>query len=334
VVSRRASPVCLVPVPQPDSTKDRPAPEGPGRFAVPGWLWKPGVLILAVVVGVMTAGMLLNSRANRLDVRLHASLDDGRTLLVVGIDDRSLVPEGTTDFGELDDEHGSRADLILALRRSGGEIHAASIPRDLVVEVAPNEYDRLATSWLRGPQAFVDGLCRSLAMPVDHLAVMNLRGFVTLVDAVGGVEVTLEHPLRDDHAHIGLPAGTQLLDGRAALGFVRSRQGEILVDGAWVADPEGAAGRQRRGGEVFRALLGKLPRNPVTLYSLAWRTLPETSLSDGTSLLDLAGFRDLQGDFTGIPVEGGRDADDWVATANNQTRAALARTGLAGGCSV
>lgn len=309
-------------------------PEGPGRFAVPGWIWKPGVLILAVVVGLVTAGALLNARANRLDVRLHASRNDGRTLLVVGIDDRSLAPEGTTDFGELGDEHGARADLILALHRQGGQIRAASIPRDLVVEVAPNEYDRLATSWLRGPQAFVDGLCRSLAMPVDHVVVVNLRGFVTLVDAVGGVDVTLEHPLRDEHAHIDLPAGTQRLDGRTALGFVRSRQGEILVDGTWTADPEGAAGRQRRGGEVFRALQGRLPRNPVTLYSLAWRTLPETSLSDGTSLLDLAGFRDLPGDFARIPIEGGRDADDWVATVNDQTRAALAETGLAGGCSV
>ena len=309
-------------------------PEGPGRFAVPGWIWKPGVLILAVVVGLVTAGALLNARANRLDVRLHASRNDGRTLLVVGIDDRSLAPEGTTDFGELGDEHGARADLILALHRQGGQIRAASIPRDLVVEVAPHEYDRRATSWLRGPPAFVDGLCRSLAMPVDHVVVVNLRGFVTLVDAVGGVDVTLEHPLRDEHAHIDLPAGTQRLDGRTALGFVRSRQGEILVDGTWTADPEGAAGRQRRGGEVFRALQGRLPRNPVTLYSLAWRTLPETSLSDGTSLLDLAGFRDLPGDFARIPVEGGRDADDWVATVNDQTRAALAETGLAGVCSV
>ena len=321
-------------MPHSDAISNRPAPEGPGRFVVPGWIWKPGVLVLAVLVGVVAAGVLLNARANRLDVGLHTSRDDGRTLLVVGIDDRSLAPEGTTDFGELGDEHGARADLILALHRRGGETRAASIPRDLVVEVAPNEYDRLATSWLRGPQAFVDGLCRSLAMPVDHLAVVNLRGFVALVDAVGGVDVTLEHPLRDEHAHIDLPAGTQRLDGRTALGFVRSRQGEILVDGTWTADPEGAAGRQRRGGEVFRALLGRLPRNPVPLYSLAWRMLPETSLSEGTSLLDLTGFHDLPGDFTRIPVEGGRDADDWVATVNDQTRAALAETGLAGGCSV
>lgn len=88
---------------------------------------------------------------------------------------------------------------------------------------------------------------------------------------------------------------------------------EILVDGAWVADPEGCSGgrQRRRSGEVFRALLGGLPRNPVTLYSLAWRMLPETSLSDGTSLLDVARIPGPQGDFTGIPVEGSRDADDW-----------------------
>lgn len=292
------------------------------------------MLILALVVGLAAAGSLLASRATRLEVALHTSRDDGRTLVIVGIDDRSLAPEGTTDFGDLSDEHGARADLILALRQQGGQIRAASIPRDLLVEVAPSEYDRLATSWLRGPQAFVDGLCRSLAMPVDHLAVMNLRGFVTLVDAVGGVEVTLEHPLRDEHAHIDLPAGTQRLDGRTALGFVRSRQGEILAGGTWTPDPEGAAGRQRRGGEVFRSLLRQLPRNPVHLYSLAWQTLPETSLSEGTSLLDLAGFHDFSGGFTGVPVEGDQDAEDWVALANDETRAALSQAGLAGGCGV
>ena len=292
------------------------------------------MLILALVVGLAAAGSLLASRATRLEVALHTSRDDGRTLVIVGIDDRSLAPEGTTDFGDLSDEHGARADLILALRQQGGQIRAASIPRDLLVEVAPSEYDRLATSWLRGPQAFVDGLCRSLAMPVDHLAVMNLRGFVTLVDAVGGVEVTLEHPLRDEHAHIDLPAGTQRLDGRTALGFVRSRQGEILAGGTWTPDPEGAAGRQRRGGEVFRSLIRQLPRNPVHLYSLAWQTLPETSLSEGTSLLDLVGFHDLSGGFTGVPVEGSQDAEDWVALANDETRAALPQAGLAGGCGV
>lgn len=91
--------------------------EGPGWFTVPGWIWKSGVPTLAVAAGLVTAGTLLDTRMNRLDVRLHASRDDGRTLLVVGVDNHSLASEGTTDFRELGDEHGTHADLILALHR-------------------------------------------------------------------------------------------------------------------------------------------------------------------------------------------------------------------------
>lgn len=138
---------------------------------------------------------------------------------------------------------------------------------------------------------------------------MNLRGFVTLVDAVGGVEVTLEHPLRDEHAHIDLPAGTQRLDGRTALGFARSRQGD---PGRWNldSDPEGAAG-QRRGGEVFRLPTRQLPRNPVHLYSLAWQTLPETSLSEGRPCSTWRVFTTSVVDSQ-VSLEG-QDAEDWVA---------------------
>lgn len=67
----------------------------------------------------------------------------------------------------------------------------------------------MAINWLHGPQAFVDDLCRSLTMPVNHVVVVDLRGFVTFVDMVEGVDVTLEHPLQDERAHIDLLAGTQ-----------------------------------------------------------------------------------------------------------------------------
>lgn len=97
-----------------------------------------------------------------------------------------------------------------------------SISHDLIVEVAPGEYDRLTTNWLHGPQAFVDGLCHNLTMPADHVVVVNLRGFVAPIDVVGGVDVTLEYPSRNECTHIDLPVGTQRLDGRTALSFMRS----------------------------------------------------------------------------------------------------------------
>lgn len=72
----------------------------------------------------------------------------------------------------------------------------------------------------------------------------------------------------------------------------------------------------------------------MTPYPLAWRMLPETSLNDGTSLLDPAGLHDPPSDFVHIPVEGGRDVDNWVATVSDQAHAALAKTRLVSGCSV
>ena len=48
-------------------------------------------------------------------------------------------------------------------------------------------------------------------------------GFSDMVDAVGGVDICLDQPIKDPLAGIDLPAGCQELDGPKALGFVRTR---------------------------------------------------------------------------------------------------------------
>ena len=319
-------------MPDPTLAVDRPAPDGAGRFRALRWVLHLAALVLAVVLTVVGAANALAGRAARIDISLHHSEAADRTLIIVGIDDREQAPEASADFGEPGSDPGARADVILALRTGPDGVIAISITRDLLLEYEPQHYDRAATTWLRGPQAFIDGICRTLRMPVDHLAVINLRGFASLVDELGGVEVDLVEPLRDPFAHIELPAGRQLLDGRAALGYVRSRQGEILRDGQWIADPEGARGRQRRGGEVLRALAGRVPRNPATLYRLAWELLPEVSLDRDTGLLDLLAFRKLSETVEVVPVAGGADPEDWVAWDIPETHAALERLGMAPGC--
>lgn len=314
------------------TTVDRPAPSRAGRFRTRRWV--VALAALALVISLVTVASLcfLERRASRIDVVLHHSEGAGRTLLVVGIDDREQAPGASVDFGEPGSDPGARADVILALRTGPGGLSAVSITRDLLLEYEPQHYDRAATTWLRGPQAFVDGICRTLKMPVDHLVVVNLRGFVTLVDAVGGVEVDLAEPRRDPWAHIDLPAGPQLLDGRAALGHVRSRQAEVFRDGAWIADPEGARGRQRRSGEMLRAVVKKLPRNPGALYGLAWDLLPEIGLDHEVGLLDLVAYREVPEDVEVLPVAGGTDPDDWVAWDVPETHAALEALGMAPGC--
>jgi LCP family protein required for cell wall assembly len=59
---------------------------------------------------------------------------------------------------------------------------------------------------------------------IDHYAEINMKGFLALTDAVGGVEVCLDEPLEDVYAGIDLPEGCQNLDGKEGVGFVRSRR--------------------------------------------------------------------------------------------------------------
>ncbi len=60
---------------------------------------------------------------------------------------------------------------------------------------------------------------------IDHFAEVNLDGFYELARVLGGVEVCLNHPVRDVNSGADFPAGYQHLDAAQALAFVRQRDG-------------------------------------------------------------------------------------------------------------
>ncbi len=77
-------------------------------------------------------------------------------------------------------------------------------------------------------------LSYSFGTPFDYYAQVNLDGFVSIVDAIGGVDVYVQHdmdyedPLQDLYIHI--KKGQQHLDGKAAEGFIRFRYGYAAAD--------------------------------------------------------------------------------------------------------
>jgi polyisoprenyl-teichoic acid--peptidoglycan teichoic acid transferase len=70
-----------------------------------------------------------------------------------------------------------------------------------------------------------------LGIPINYYAAIDLDGFQSMIDAVGGVSVTLSKPLDDSFYNwldgsprgLFLDAGTHEFDGRTALAYVRSR---------------------------------------------------------------------------------------------------------------
>ena len=131
-------------------------------------------------------------------------------------------------------ETRARSDTIILARvdSTNREITMLSLPRDSRVEIPGYGLDKITHANLYGGPALVMQTVKNLTgLPVNHYAELDFEGFVALVDAVGGVEITLEEALYDRHTGIAgglpgvtyIPAGTQRLNSAQALAFVRSR---------------------------------------------------------------------------------------------------------------
>ncbi len=279
--------------------QDTDAGQGsPGRrrpFPLP----RPRVLLALLALLLVAAGTdaaVLAARVDEVAVDLRADDADGRTWVLVGVDSRARLPADAepADFGTAEAVPGSRADVVVVVHQTDAGTTALSVPRDLLV-VHGTTTERLATTWLDGPQATVEGLC-GLGIPTDHLVTVDLAGFAAVVDAAGGVDVDVPEPVRDEPAGLLLTrAGPQHVDGATALALVRSRHPEHLVDGAWVPAPVDPDGRAGAAGTVLSALLdrvhGALPR-PWRLQTVGWAASGAVAVDPGTSatdLLDLAG---------------------------------------------
>jgi LCP family protein required for cell wall assembly len=151
--------------------------------------------------------------------------------------------------------------------------------------------DRLALSLLDGPTGLVVSLCRSLGVAVDHLVKVHFDGLRALVDSTGGLVVRLDHPARDLHTGLGLPAGESRLDGAEALAWIRSRHIERLTDGDWVPDAASDTGRQERQRELLDQVTSEMlrrARNPIAAQRFAWTASGAMTTDSATGPVDLA----------------------------------------------
>lgn len=194
------------------------------------------------------------------------------TVLLLGIDQRE---------DERDRQDPSRSDtMILAtFDPASGSAGMLSIPRDLFVPIPGHGEGKINTAHFygeleqpgSGPQLAKRTVQYNLGVHVHHYARVDFHGFERLIDAVGGVTVDVERPIKDDlypnetygTIRVYFPAGLQRLDGRSALRYARSRHSESDF------------GRSRRQQRVILAArdaalrLQMLPRLPQLIGILS-----------------------------------------------------------------
>jgi len=160
-----------------------------------------------------------------------------------------------------------RADVIILvmLPTDGSNPIMVSLPRDLYL---PNRctqtYTRLNANF-NGCGADINGatlLSRAVedftGVHVDHFALFTFDGFKEVIDEVGGVEICVEHAVRDSKSDLNLPEGCTVANGTQALAWVRSRHTLENVNGAWRSMPNVSdLTRNQRQQDVILSLLEK-----------------------------------------------------------------------------
>ncbi|MFD3326541.1 LCP family protein [Streptomyces sp. NPDC058701] len=271
-------------------------------------LW---IVLLSVALLILAAGgtgwwMYSSLNGNISSVDLDRAIGDDRpkkvvagaqNVLVLGSDSRAGA-NGDLDHGDVS---GARSDttMLMHIPEGRAKATAVSIPRDTLVnrpeckgadgKTAPAQKRAMFNSIYStgGPACVVKTVEAMSGVRVDHFVEVDFAGFKGLVDALGGVTVTLDKPMTGAKGGLKLDAGTHRLNGTDSLKFVRTRYG--YGDGSDL----GRIGLQQ---QFMMAMLSEIKKqdalgNPARLYKLADAgTKSLTTDSDLASLTALSDF--------------------------------------------
>ena len=166
--------------------------------------------------------------------------------------------------------------MLWRVNPATSQVAVLSFPRDLWVTIAGrSSQQRINVAYQRdNPQRLIDTIYQNFLIPVDHFIQVDFCAFKILVDAVKGVSVPFEFPVRDANTGLNVPeAGCYTFDGDHALAYVRSRKLEYLTeDGDWETDGTSDLGRISRQQDFIRrtvdSLLASGAFNPDVIRAL------------------------------------------------------------------
>jgi LCP family protein required for cell wall assembly len=224
---------------------------------------------LVTIAAILTTAIWTESALRRVAVFSEypdrPAAGSGTNWLLVGSDSRTdLTPQQQIELSTGGDIGNGHTDTILLVHiprvGSGQPATMVSIPRDSYVDIPGYGTDKINTAFAQGgPPLLAQTVEENTGIVLDHYVEIGFGGFGGIVDALGGVGMCLPEPITDPLAGIDLPAGCQNLDGRNALGYVRSR-----------ATPRADLDRMRHQREFVSAMLHRVASPAV--WDLRYRT--------------------------------------------------------------
>lgn len=140
----------------------------------------------------------------------------GKNYLFLGVDERGDVKnfKGRTD-----------TIIILHIAPWGKKDVLISIPRDTKVNLLDHGANKINAAYVYGgEEMLVNEIYELTGIPITKTMLVNFEGFKSVVDALGGVYITVDEPMHDPLSGSDFEPGTHLMDGEQALAFARDRK--------------------------------------------------------------------------------------------------------------
>ncbi|MGN0707000.1 MAG: LCP family protein [Faecalibacterium sp.] len=160
----------------------------------------------------VTSGILRGAKANAITKKSFV-------IYLSGVDTR----------GELTENARSDVNILAVVNPVTKRVALINTPRDYYVDLAgTNSKDKLTHAGLYGVETSMQTLGNLYGIEVEHYIRINFAGFMSIVDALGGVDVYSDYAFTS----VGSPGyydpttfveGWNHLDGKAALAFARER---------------------------------------------------------------------------------------------------------------
>lgn len=261
---RPASPPPRLP---PRPPRRQPAAAGSSHGSRRAWMFRIALgIVLVVVLSGGVFGYKILAASNKISSSERSILgqlkdllfaqnkglggeNDGRiNLLMIAIGGQGHKGENLAD-----------SIMVISIHPTTHAVALLSIPRDLYVQVPGEEYyskinavhaygeSKKAGS---GPAVIKEKVEEITGLPVHYYGRIDFIAFKEIVDAVGGIDITIENSFYDYWHKIAFSAGTEKMDGERALAYVRAR---------YIEGPEGGDfKRAARQQQVLLALRDKI----------------------------------------------------------------------------
>ncbi|GGA33379.1 LCP family protein [Paenibacillus physcomitrellae] len=228
-------------------------------------------------------------------------------LLLLGIDAR--------------ESEDSRTDVMMLahVNLDQHQVNLISIPRDTRVNLKGVGYTKINHAHVvgelkggnhAGTLASLQAVSNLCGCTINYYMKTNFAGFVHFIDSIGGLDVTLDKPVKLTYAHRTLPEGSQHLNGDLTLKLVQERH----------SLSSGDLNRQQNQALVLKAMIQTLlqPDNLVRipgLLSQVRKDILDTNLSDSDIISLSLLAKDLQSEdiqYDQVPGHSGKANDPLV----------------------